>query len=453
MTRPVVRCLLALSAVCLLSASVASAGTVYVPLPGVSSLGTFEYEVRVTVTNGLTQSRAATTFLIQTGKDGTKRAAAATPVQVPAGQSIVVKPDRAARGLLEISGPNGFQYSARLVGLGAAAGLGVELPVLTSENLGKAGDQLVLHGLLTKDVKAAALTVVNLAHQASTCSLEARRADGTVLVPSTTIAMPALGQHFFGNVLGPIAGAAGVADVRVNASCTREFYVYALLADGANGELAVLTPAASGASTLVPPGTVPPAPPAPACPAGSSCFSVAGLVHQPTRGNEYHRVTPFRPPVGTYSKIRLQMDVTHGGWSSVNPAAQHEIFWFVQNNNKDMIGYTSLRGPGRELALLRHGFNQTHGEKSKVLEGFEAQPGTRYHYDYLYDAAGRQIVLSIQEDGVEVLRLTDTPNIRSITVAEKDLFLVDLSFPLTGNLEEAPTYGWLYENLHVEFIP
>ena len=452
MTRPVVRCLLALSAMCLLSASVASAGTVYVPLPGVPSVGNRQYEVQVTITNNLAQTRATNSFLIQTGQDGTKRTGTATPVQVPAGQSIVLKPDKAARGLLELSGPTGFQYSARLVGLGDAAGLGVELPVITSENLGPAGGRLVLHGLLTKGALAAGLTVVNLGHQASSCVLEARRPDGSVLVPGIAISVPALGQHFFGNVLGPIAGAAGVADVRVSATCTREFYVYALVADGANGGLAVLTPAASGASTLVPPGTVTVPPPA-ACPAGSSCFSVAGLVHKPTRGNEYHRVTPFRPPVGTYSKVRLQMDVTHGGWSNVNPGAQHEIFWFVQNNNKDMIGYTSLRGPGKQLALLRHGFNQTHGEKSKVLEAFDAKPGTRYRYDYLYDAAARQIVLSIQENGAEVLRLTDTPNIRSITVAEKDLFLVDLSFPLTSNLEEAPSYDWLYENLLVEFIP
>lgn len=437
MSRPLVR---SLFLVALCSAAAARAGTVYVPTPGIASVGGAAYEVQVAVTNAAGQPRETRQLLLTNDTDGTQRAGATeTPVQVLAGRTAVIKPGAAFRGLVELTGPADLRYSARLTG----ARLGVQLPVITSDNLFKGARAAALQGLSSGSGRAADVALINLGHQAAQCTVGLFRADGSALAPASTVALKPLSQVYFANALG---NAGAVTEIRAAVSCTRDFYAYALLSDGATGEVSVTLPAGSGESLLNLPGA------GPACPVGAQCFDVKGVVHQPTQGDPYKRVA-LVPQPGTYTKIRLTMDVLHGGWNPANPRAQHELFWMVKNRNFDMFGYATFRGPGSganpNTSLLRHGIGLTHPQKIKILKPFTAKPGTLYRLEYTYDAAAKTLELLTYEGGQVVNRLSGTPNVSSFSFTADDRLFVDIGFDGT-NSDEQPTLGWVYSNLHVE---
>ncbi|HEY9422422.1 MAG TPA: hypothetical protein VIW92_13480, partial [Thermoanaerobaculia bacterium] len=195
MPRPIVRSLF-LAALC--AAGAAQAGTVYVPTPGVSTVGGTAYEVQVSVSNAAGQPRETRQLLLANDTDGTQRGAQSTPVQVLAGRTAVIKPGASFRGLLELSGPADLRYSARLTG----ARLGVQLPVITSDNLIKPNQTAVLQSLVSGGGRASDVALVNLGHQGSQCTVGLFRADGSALAPAATVALKPLSQAYFANALG-----------------------------------------------------------------------------------------------------------------------------------------------------------------------------------------------------------------------------------------------------------
>lgn len=441
MSRRIVHSLLAAA---LLTAGAAQAGTVYVPTPGVSAVGAANYETQVVITNTAAQPREVRHFQIANDADGTQRGASqSTPVQVQGGRSSVVNPGAVVRGLLELTGPAELRYSARLTSPGQGARLGAQLPVITSDNLGKANQSLALQGLLSGGGRATDLALINLGHQASVCTVGLFRADGSALAAAATVNLKPLSQAYFANALG---NAGAVTEIRAAVSCTREFYAYALLTDGATGEIATVFPAGSGESLLQIPGA------GAACPVGAQCFDAKGLFHKPTQTDPYKRMA-FAPAAGTYKKIRMTLDVLHGGWNPTNPGAQHELFWMVKNRNFDMFGYATFRGPSNpanaNTSLLRHGIGLTHPQKIKILKPFTATPGTLYNLEYTYDAGTRILELVTRVNGTVVNRITGSTNVASFSFTADDRLIIDFGFD-GSNADEQPTLNWEYRDLHVE---
>src|SRR6185295_7946587 len=187
MARSVVRCLLLLAA--LGAAGVAHAGTVYVPAPGLSTLGGSTYEVQVSITNTALAARDTKQTLLANDTDGTVRSGTPSTVQVQPGRTAVVKAAATFRGLVELSGGGELRYTARLVGTGPGR-QGVYLPVITSDNMIKAGETIALQGLLSGTGRATSVTLVNVAQQAAQCTASLLRADGTAVGnPTTTVAL------------------------------------------------------------------------------------------------------------------------------------------------------------------------------------------------------------------------------------------------------------------------
>jgi hypothetical protein len=436
MARSVVRCFL-LSA--LTAAGVAHAGTVYVPSPGLATLGGSTYEVQISMTNTAIAARDVKQTLLANDTDGTVRSGTPSSLSVQPGRTSVVKAASSFRGLVELSGGGELRYTARLVGTGPGR-MGVYLPVITSDNMIKAGQSIALQGLLSGSGRAVAVAVINLAHQAAQCTASLTRADGTTIGnPTSTLALKPLSQLYIPDVL---AGGAA-SEVRVSLSCTREFFAFALVSDAATGELTYIGPSGNGESLLRLPGE------APGCPVTAACFDVKGLVHQPTSpANAVKRVL-FTPAPGTYSKIRLTLDVTAGEFSPQNPAALHMLFWLVRDRNFNMFGYAILRGPETNQALLRHGIGLTHANKLKVVQPLTIVPGKTYHLDYTYDTAAQNVDLAISDGSGAVTHLTSKPNVGSFSFAATEKLIIDMGFPGT-NPDEAPTFGWTYRDLHVE---
>jgi hypothetical protein len=433
MARFTFRCLLLAG---LGAAGVAHAGTVYVPAPGLSTVGGSTYEVQVAMTNTATAARDVKQTLLATDVDGTQRSGTPTTVQVQPGRTSVVKAAASFRGLVELSGGGELRYAARLAGTGPGR-LGVYLPVITSDNLIGAGKSIALQGLLSGSGRTSDVTVVNLAHHASQCTATLTRADGTAIGTPATFAMKPLSQRAFPNIL---AGVTAV-EVQLAVSCTREFFAFALLSDAATGELAYIGPSGSGESALRLPGE------APGCPVTAACFDAKGLVHSPTAAFPVKRLV-FSPAPGTYSKLRLVMDVTVGPWSD-NPAALHMMFWLVKDKNFNMFGYLALRGPDTSQALLRHGIGLTHANKLKIVEPFVPVQGKTYRFDYTYDTATQKVDLAIFDGSQLVEQLTGAPNVGSFAFSATEKIVIDMGFPGTAP-DERPTFGWDYRDVHVE---
>jgi hypothetical protein len=437
------RCLI-LAMTCV--AGAAHAGTVYVPLPGVSTVGNVAYETQVTIVNGGGQQRTVKQLLLTTDTDGTKRdTQQPSNLQVGAGQAMIVKPGSTFRGLLELSGTGDTTFSARLVGTGTTGTLGVQLPVVTSDNIGFSGDTLTLHGLAATSTLATDLTVVNLGHDTAQCTVSVFRTDGVAIGSPATISLKALSHRYFPRMFDSL-GTTGVVDARAHVSCTREFYTYGIVSNSANGEVAFAGPAGNGDSALFVPG-------APQeCPANAQCFDSKGTVFIPTRTDPVGRVSYTPTANTTTNRIRMTMDVTIGNWYPRDPDAKHMIYWFVINRNLDMLGLLFFRGPNDHEILIRHGFGLTHGGKFKIIKSFQGVPGRTYRVENDYDMGRNVYIVRIVDIATGEIKMEalDQPNVRRWTFGQADRLIIDMGLPEGKVPDEVPSYGWNYANIHLE---
>ena len=220
------------------------------------------------------------------------------------------------------------------------------------------------------------------------------------------------------------------------------------MTDTATGEFAIATPAESSASLLTLPGETPAGL---ACSTGTACYVFPGLVHASTVANPARGIT-LTPPAGSYSAVKLHLEVQLGPWNTPVTAA-HGILYFVQNRNRDMFANIFLRGPAINQLTLRHGFNQSHVQKARLDQSLAAQANETYVIDYVYDTARKVITLKATRDGVLVVDLVGTPNINRINIAATDQINIGLSNPGTNPTIEPASIGWRYSNLKVEFFP
>jgi hypothetical protein len=428
----------------------AVAGTVYVPLPGVSTVGSAAYEPQVAIANVSVSPATVQQVSLLESTDGTVRTGVTpTPLTVPASRTSVVLPPVGFRGLLEVSGSPNVRYAARLAGKGAAGALGVALPVISDANRTKANAAVVLQGLQASATRTTWLFLVNLGGFDATCGVALVKSDGTPTTPaSRSVAMEPLSLLRVADLFSTADAAAGVSEARVAVSCNREFYAFALLGDAASGELAVVEPSASGESALTVPGGEPP------CPTGATCLSAKGVVLSPTPGQPEARVS-FTPPVGAASRLRLSVDVTVGPWYPADPDGKHLVYWFVINKNRDMLGMLYFRGPTAYSALARHGVGLSHSQKPKIVTPFQGVPGRTYRVVNDYDMGRGVLTITVTDllTGDVMATLTGTPNVSKVTFKATDRLLVDMGFEEGVTPDEVPSYGWTYSDVRVEVYP
>ena len=439
----------ALSVLFVATASAALAGTAYVPLPGVTTVGSVTYKAQVTISNFATAGRTVKSVQLPTNTDGTVRTGI-TPTQtsILAEKTVVLEPTAAFRGLLELSDGTEVNYDARLISTGAVGKLGVYLPVITSANLFAGGKTQSLQGLTHAATRTTDMTIVGTSQLATSCTISLVRADGTQIAGTTTIQMKPLSSRYFVNIFNGLVDANGVADARAEVSCTVPFYAFALLADSSTGELSVIDPAGSGESTLAVPGETA------SCASGAVCFDAKGIVHQPTPGKPVGRVQ-FPLPAGTYTHLKLQMEVTIANWYPQDPSGKHLIYWWVVDRNFNMPGMLFFRGPDAYTALSRHGWGLTHPQKLTIQGGFHGEIGHTYRIVDDYDMKTGRLSITVTDlaDNQVKQTLNGAPNIPSVTLAPGHKFIVDMGFKEGATPDEVPSFNWVYQNLHLEAIP
>ncbi len=422
------------------------AGTVYIPVAAAVEIDGVTYETRVAISNDGTDTAEFRTFFIPVGTDGTERGGAEGQliVLLP-GATFETTPEAGFLGLLEVSGDPDLVFDARLIGvLDGDELLGVQVPVITSQNLTGANQTGHLQGWLRDATHLASFGVVNLGHQSSTCSVDVLRDDGLPLIEAVDLVWPGLSlRHFDDSVLALLGQ---FEDARAAVTCDQPFYTYATTLDLETAEAAFIAPSALGTSTLSIPGA------GPACPVGSFCFEFPGVFHSPSPGNLVKRVQTTPPP-GQYRRIHATLKVVHGGWAPGNSSGVHNIFWFARDRNRDLFGYLNVKGPGANEIFFRHGIGLEQGQKPRVTQGLAMNPGETYEFEYTYDTEQRFIdVVTRDQNGQQVSRLQGVPNVNSISLNQGQKFLWDFGF-LGINPNEPPTIGWGYRDLFVEFVP
>lgn len=429
------------------------AGTVYVPFTVQTTVDGIGLQTEVWLTNSTGALAKAEVVFIPLGADGTKRdGVKVEEVSVRARTTVRYDPiaKGQAIGLLEITLPDGVFATARLVGEHPlfGAGLGTEVPVVTSRNLATQGQMTQVQGWeRTATGVVTDFGLVNLSHQQNSCRVSVFRAGGGQVQSTVLLAIKPLSMVHFADALG-ILGETATPSARAEVACDKEFYPYSLILNWQTGETTFLTPSGGGDSALVPPGQVPETP---QCAPGAECFVRSGLFHKPTPNNPVARLSaPI--PGGTYSKLRARLTVVVGNWASGRTEKTHNIFWLVKDaRNPDMFGYVNVKGPGSNSIFNRHGFNQKQEHKAKMGGHLVLEPGKTYHFDYVFDTAAKSIVLTVKDAaGNTLVALHGKPNIGSIQLSSGGEVTADFGFPDGLNPNEPPTYGWEYRDWVVE---
>lgn len=425
------------------------AGTVYVPVATNRTINGIQYQTQVWITNTGEETGRFSTLFIPNIADGTERDNMPEPVEVPltANGTFFLRTIAPVnqRGILEIDADPDLVVTARLVAIlpNGDEQLGATVPVLSAENLSAEGAKAHLLGILRTVDSVANLGIVNLGFEEAQCTLRAFRITGQQIADTAVITLNPLTMVQFDDVLG-FVGVNNVSDSRFEASCDRNFYAYATLYDAPTGDTVFVSPSTEATSALQPPGENP------ECSPGTECYTVPGLIHQPTSSNRVKRVS-FNVPEGQYKVVRANMDIRLGNWAPGNSGGLHSLFWLARNVNKDLIGYLNVRGPNRNRFLCRHNFALPQHLKTKFEPSVQLTAGQTYNFDYVYDTAQDFVEFTVKQGNNVIGRYgCGQPNVARVESRPGDVFHIDFGFSGV-NPNEPPTLGWQYRNLLLEF--
>jgi hypothetical protein len=331
--------------------------------------------------------------------------------------------------------------------IAADAKVAVDLPVISPESVFHGGQTLSLQGLSASPSTTTHLTFMNLAKTGNRCSLSLTTADGVRMGPITSLTLQPKENRPFPNVFERMIEAYGTTEAQATVSCDKDFYAYALLADG-TGPLAVVTPLATTETVELPDAV-------PTCPANAICSDAPGVdyIPGPPPGPPLPvgRVT-FPAPQGSAKRFLMSMDVTVGPWYAPEPEGKHLIYWFVINNNKDMPGLLYFLGPNKNEAFARHGLQLTHPQKLKIIRPFAAQVGHTYHVVNDYDLVNKSFKITVTDTATGEVEVTlgGKPNLLSYKIKANSKYLIDMGFFPGKVPTEVPSYLWVYANIHIE---
>jgi len=259
------RASLALVVVCMAWVLTAPAwgGTVYVPLNTRTEDNSIHYETRLLVSNRGTVDRRFSTFGIPVNGDGTERSEDHSPPFFggKAGGTIrMVTQDEERTSFLEIVSAPQLSFRAELVSVDSQGQdlHSAELPIITDLNIVPANETILLQGLeRTLDGDITDFALVNMGEESATCEVTVWRNDGSQVAVSVALSRPPLSLGVFTDALGILQESVAFR-ARLQVGCDQPFYAFAVRYNTATGGVSVINPSASGASTLLAPGSEPP---------------------------------------------------------------------------------------------------------------------------------------------------------------------------------------------------
>lgn len=443
-----------------------AAGTVYLPVVSLDQPEEAVFKTRVWLTNyGAAPASVKLLYLPGVG-DGTSDRGTPENRTVAPGTTVVLF-EAAGPGMLEVQAPESVAVGAELRNtlLPGPREVFGSVPVVSSRNLGAAGEVLVLQGLRrSRHGVRTHLGFMNLGHGEASCSASIHSARGDEMAGAAGIPLPALSHVLIEDVVD-LADVQQIGDVHARISCNRPFFAYAAVHETPTGEVGFIRPSTTGASALEPPSTNDGSSP-PDSSGKSYVFTRSGMLHTPTKKapTAYYNIPA--PKNRAFRKIILEVDVTHGGWNGKNPSGNHSIFWLHRGAccwppwKENIVGFVNAFGPNKSFVRATHNVDykgRTEYDKvQKFNRGFRLTPGQTYRARYVYDAAGGKIRLTLSRNGKTVFNISGKPTASRIRSGPTGMFMVVFGHephpPGCNCGPEVPTYGWKYANLQVEFI-
>jgi hypothetical protein len=448
MNKALARIFTLLAASCL-SASAATAGTIYVALASNMVRDGVEYRTVLEVSNPALVPHSFTTHFIEAFRDGTDRGdEVQAPIVVPPGRTLLFTGLGAegARGMLEVTGDPELVFHARLVSVldGVEDPVGGRVPVITSQNVVGGGQRFNVLGILRDERRETTFGIVNLAQAANQCSVDLIGADGVPRIQTAVLSLPALSANQWDDVLG-IVGIGQATMIRAQVQCSGPAYAYAFVIDAESGTVAGIDVAQTAASQLTPPGQQLP------CPAGGECFEWLGLLHRPTPGDETKTVLAALTPGSVFRILKLRLTVDIVGWDR-DTAGIHNFFWLYRNIwTGNTFGYVNVRGPGSNKVSNLTNVDLPRGVVKTTRIDQALESGRTYHVDYTYDTrSGRIDTVILDSGGGVVAQMVDSASVNSIR-QEGEGFFVQVGLKRVHS--EVPSYGWNYRDLRLDFLP
>ena len=179
------------------------------------------------------------------------------------------------------------------------------------------------------------------------------------------------------------------------------------------------------------------------CQSSPLCHTLPGLVHKPAPGNDVQRLQ-FTPPAGSYSEIRLKLDVFVAKWAP--QGSLHNVFWLAHNaKNFDLYGYLNFIKDG--YVHFRHGLGQKQPDKVKIVVPANLPTAATYNIAYRYSVSPPEIDVDIHRAGKLVKHIDSTPNVAAIQFMAGQKLTIDLGFEQDANPNEPASYDWEYRDL------
>ncbi|HKV09879.1 MAG TPA: hypothetical protein VJ725_17190 [Thermoanaerobaculia bacterium] len=444
------------------SLSPAFAGTVYVLVVDPKGASGSTHSTELWISNSGTAQRPFAATFLTAETDGTKRSGNPTQIQVAVGQtySLTNAGIIGKYGLLEVNTSDKVAVEARLTNVSANGSFTTytAVPVISSANTLAAGATAQLHGLERDATRGdlSNLGVVNLGKQAAQCEVKLFRANGTQIGPTASISLQPLSlRHFTDAILA--LGEQRASDARAQVTCNQTFYAFTSLFTGSTGQLVFTAPAQSGASTLTAPGDngnngTPSTP-------GAKVFSVDGLIHTPTVGNEAREIRiPIEQQLRV-KKLTIDLDFTPGPWNLSKVPGNHAIIWLYRGKYRSgTIANVNAFGPGKYAVKNNQNVDLPAGQVTSNEQKQTFEQGRKYHLNYTYDAQTNVIRVIVTSGGVQLNNFTmqGTAQGGAITIQPSggdQGLIVQFGHRRGQEGPEIPSYGWRYENLKIEMIP
>ncbi len=417
----------------------AFAGEVYVPFVVNKNINGATYRTRVWVTNTSTATQKANVRFIAENTDGTQPGSPST-VSIAAGSTTVltnIAPPN-TRGMMEISGPAALEVTSRLevvAGDGSyLANAGV--PAVAVANVIAAGKTAELLGLeRTQRGTITDYGLLNLNTTSTQCTIKAFRTNSSQISKTVDLTLPPLSMRYYGEALATL-GQTIIADVRMETTCDKQFFPYAVIYKPGSPETFFVTPSGTLDGDLVAGGG--------GNPSGTVVFQQAGTYLAAKQGASYKSFTLPLVNNTRYKKATVDFDMSIGHF----PKGLFAGVMSLRRNDRTLFYGLIIRGDRQKTVLDM-------GIKDDVVTGGNGGPWaeqTAFHVNIDYDTTSGDLTFKVYKGSNLVQTLVGRLNHPDLVQSNN---IVSIDFGMTGIADGAyfPPIGWTFSNLKVTFVP
>jgi len=435
---------IALVAIC---AAPVVAGTLYLPLAAEQSIDGEHHRTLLWATNPSSSAKTFSVRFIPTGSAGTGGEADASHV-VPPGATVPIAAVDAGVGMLEVTGPDELAFIGELNTFGPTGQLihSTEIPLVGLRNMLASGETAHLLALEREIAGSRTdLGIDNLGTAEASCTIRTFRADGSQILSTVTLTVPALGQRFFPDAFG-ILSEPSIDGGRFEVSCNQSFFAWAAVFGEFPDFSKFVVPSSGGLPTTGAPDPNPndPVP----NPGEQVVVRRPGQFFAGRNGASKVEIAIPTPEGEYYSRGVIEMDVQTG---VINKVFTTVVGLLRPNPNRALYFGHFVRGENKHGLVQKTILDVDHEVSHDGANGVWLRNAS-YHVRFVYDTVGRNIELTVTRGGLVVERLTG--RITNLDLGH-DGQGMKLIFGIDGVAADAyyPPIGWTFSNLVATFTP